>query len=323
MFRTILALFVAAVSLPALSVPGHAQEPRYLTIGTGAVTGLYYPAGGAVCRMVNRARTQHGIRCAVEATEGSFSNLGALRTGELDMAVTQSDWLFHAYKGSGRFRDQGPHKELRSVFALHGEPFTVVARVGAGIDAFEDLKGKRVNVGEPGSGNRAMMDTVMKAWGWTARDFSLASELPASEQALALCDNRVDAVAYAGGHPNGLIQQAASTCSVKLIGIDGRPVRKLLDDGPYYARVVIPGGMYAGNPDDVETFGVRAVLASSAEADAGVVYEVVKTVFDDFEAFRRLHPALQALEKASVATEGLAVPLHDGAARYFEEAGVR
>lgn len=323
MFRTILALFVAAVSLPALPIPGHAQEPRYLTIGTGAVTGLYYPAGGAVCRMVNRARTQHSIRCAVESTEGSLSNLGALRTGELDMAVTQSDWLFHAHKGSGRFRDQGPHKELRSIFALHGEPFTVVARSGAGIDAFEDLKGKRVNVGEPGSGNRAMMDTVMKAWGWTARDFSLASELPMSEQGEALCDNRVDAVVYAGGHPNGLIQQATSACSVRLVGIDGRPVRKLLGDGPYYARVVIPGGMYTGNPDDVETFGVRAVLASTAAVDADLVYEVVKTVFDDFEAFKRLHPALQALEKPSAATEGLAVPLHEGAARYFEEAGMR
>jgi TRAP transporter TAXI family solute receptor len=318
-------LIAAAILVAALATtaPASAQEARYLTIGTGAITGLYYPVGGAVCRMVNRARTQHAIRCAVEATDGSLSNLVSLRAGELDMAIVQSDWLFSAHKGNGRFRDQGPFKALRSVFALHGEPFTVVARASAGIDAFKDLKGKRINLGEPGSGNRVLADTVLKTWGWSARDFSFAAELPVAEQAEALCDNRLDAVVYAGGHPNGLIQQAASTCSVKLIGVDGPRVDKLIDDNPFYARAVIPGGLYTGNPDDVETFGVRAVLVSSTAVDDDVVYEVVKTVFEDFDAFKSLHPALRALDKRSVVTEGLAVPPHDGAARYFDEAGTR
>jgi TRAP transporter TAXI family solute receptor len=300
-----------------------AQEQRFVTIGTGVVTGLYYPVGGAICRLVNRSRAQHNIRCAVEATDGSVFNLTALRGGEMEMAIVQSDWQYHAYKGTARFRDDGPFKGLRSVLGLHGEPFTVVARAGAGIETFQDLKGKRVNIGPDGSGGRVMLDSVLKAMSWTVLDFSLASELPAPEQTNALCGNRVDAIVMAGGHPSGAVQEAASTCSVTLVNVSGRAIQRLIDDSPWLASTIIPGGLYPGVPKDTETFGVKATLVSSASVDADIVYEVVKTVFESLGEFKVLHPALQGLEKATMVKDGLAAPLHEGAKRYFKEAGLR
>ena len=285
-----------------------AQEQSFVTIGTGVITGLYYPAGGAICRLVNRSRAQHDIRCAVEATDGSVFNLAALRRGEMEMAIVQSDWQYHAYKGTARFRDEGPFKGLRSVFGLHGEPFTVVARADAGIGTFQDLKGKRVNIGPEGSGGRAMLDTVLKALSWTVRDFALASELAATEQADALCDNRVDAIMLAGGHPSGVVQEAASSCAITLVKVSGRAIQRLIDDSPWLASTVIPGGLYPGVPNDTETFGVKATLVSSSGVDADTVYEVVRTVFDNLDEFKALHPALQGLEKEAMAEGRLGGP---------------
>jgi len=302
--------------------PQALPQQRFLIIGTGAVTGVYYPAGGAICRLINQARSQHNIRCAVEATDGSASNLAAIRAGEIDMGVVQSDWQHHAYKGTARFRDVGPFSQLRSVFGLHNEPLTVLVRADAGIEKFDDIKGKRVNIGAPGSGNRATLETVMKAYGWTSKDFSEATELPVTEQAEALCENRVDVVAFTVGHPNSWVHDAAATCPIKLVQVNGAPVKRLIADNPFLARAVIPGGTYSGNEQETETFGVKATLVTSAWADADLVYEVVKVVFENFNEFQALHPALQVLNRETMVTEGLSAPLHDGAARYFKEAGL-
>ena len=184
-----------------------ALATQYVTIGTGGVTGVYYPTGGAICRLVNKTRSEHGIRCSVESTGGSVYNLNTIRAGELDMGVAQSDWQYHAYNGTSKFEDQGPNKDLRAVFSVHPEPFTVVARADSGIKNFQDIKGKRVNIGNPGSGQRGTMEVVMDAMGIKLEDLKLASELKAAEQASALCDNKIDAMVYVVGHPNGSIQK--------------------------------------------------------------------------------------------------------------------
>ena len=199
----------------------------------------------------------------------------------------------------------------------------MVARAEAGIETFQDLKGKRVNIGPDGSGGRAMLETVLKAFSWTVRDFSLASELPASEQTNALCDNRVDAIILAGGHPSGAVQEAASTCSITLVNVSGRAIQRLIDDSPWLASAIIPGGLYPGVPKDTETFGAKATLVSSTGVDADIVYEVVRTVFESLEEFKALHPALRGLEKETMVKDGLPAPLHEGAKRYFKEAGLR
>jgi uncharacterized protein len=300
-----------------------AQEEKFITIGTGGVTGVYYPTGGAICRLVNKGRQEHGIRCSVESTGGSVYNVNTIRQGELDMGVVQSDVQFKSLKGEGEeFESQGPFEDLRAVFSVHAEPFTVVARADSGIESFDDLKGKRVNIGNPGSGQRSTMEVLMEAKGWTMDDFALASELKSAEQAQALCDNKIDAMVFTVGHPSGSIQEATTTCETKLIPVTGAEVDQLVEDNPYYAKAVIPGGMYAGTDDDVETFGVKATFVSSAEVPDDVVYAVTKAVFENFDDFKKLHPAFATLQQEDMVTQALSAPLHAGAEKYYQEAGM-
>ena len=300
-----------------------AQEQKFITIGTGGVTGVYYPTGGAICRLVNKDRAEHGIRCSVESTGGSVYNVNTIRQGELDMGVVQSDVQYKSLKGEGEeFEGQGPYEDLRAVFSVHPEPFTVVARADSGIETFDDLKGKRVNVGNPGSGQRSTMEVLMDAKGWTMDDFALASELKSAEQAQALCDNKIDAMVFTVGHPSGSIQEATTTCDTKLIPVSGPEVDQLVEQNPYYAKAVIPGGMYAGTDEDVETFGVKATFVSSAEVPDDVVYQVTKAVFENFEDFKKLHPAFATLQKEDMVTQALSAPLHPGAEKYYSEAGM-
>jgi TRAP transporter TAXI family solute receptor len=308
----------------ALAAPGAVwAQDQFITIGTGGVTGVYYPTGGAICRLMNKDRDEHGIRCSVESTGGSVYNLNTMRQGELDFGVVQSDWQYHAYHGTDRFEGAGPYEGLRAVFSVHPEPFTVVARADSGIEDFDDLKGKRVNVGNPGSGQRGTMEVVMQAKGWTMDDFALASELKSAEQAQALCDNNIDAFVFVVGHPSGSIQEATTTCNTRLVNVAGPAINKLVKDNPYYSVATIPGGMYANNSQDTTTFGVRATFVSSTAVDDNVVYHLVRAVFENFDEFKALHPAFQVLKKEEMVSSSLSAPLHDGAKKYYKEAGLR
>lgn len=312
----------AAVSLGAASASVSAQEQQFVTIGTGGVTGVYYPAGGAICRLVNMDRKEHGIRCSVESTGGSVYNLNAIRQGELDLAVAQSDWQYHAYNGTSQFKDAGPNKKLRAVFSLHPEPFTVVASKSSGIKNFEDLAGKRVSVGNPGSGQRATAEVLMDEMGWTMDKFSLAAELKAAEQSQALCDGNIDAFFYTVGHPSGAIKEATTSCDSVLVNVDNAATKKLIKDNPYYRKAIIPGGMYRGSDEDTTTFGVAATFVSSTDVPDDVVYQVVKAVFENFDSFKRLHPAFANLKKEEMVHDALSAPLHPGAVKYYKEAGL-
>ncbi len=303
---------------------GNTQEPStsFFTIGTGGSSGVYYPMGNAICRLVNKDYSSHGIRCTIKITGGSIHNLKALYYGDLDMGITQSDWQYHAYRGNNTFKSQGPHQDLRAIFSVHSEPFTVVARTDSGIKTFDDLKGKRVNIGNPGSGQRGTMEVLMKAKGWTRRDFALTLELEPDLQNQAMCDNEVDAIVYTVGHPNRSILEATTACDATLIPVTGPEVDKLVRNNPYYAYASIPGGMYWQNPVDVPTFGVKATLVSSTKMSAEVVYLIVKSVFENFDEFRKQHLAFSHLDKTSMITDGNSAPLHPGAERYFKEVGL-
>ncbi|MDH3317005.1 MAG: TAXI family TRAP transporter solute-binding subunit [Gammaproteobacteria bacterium] len=313
---TLGALLVFAVGSPV------AMAEKFVTIGTGGQTGVYYVVGQSICKLVNRGQKQHDIKCTAPSTGGSVANLNAIRQGEQDMGVAQSDWQYHAYNGSSKFEDQGANKDLRAVFSVHPEPFTVIARTDSGIKTFDDLKGKRVNVGNPGSGQRGTMEVLMATKGWSMDDFKLASELKSAEQAQALCDNKVDAIVFTVGHPNGSIQEATTSCSAIIVPVTGAEVDKLVGDNPFYAKATIPGGMYTGTAGDVETFGVKATFVSSTKADPETIYQVVKAVFDNFDRFKKLHPAFQHLEPKDMVRDGNSAPTHDGAAKYFKEKGL-
>jgi TRAP transporter TAXI family solute receptor len=306
----------AGALMMAMGASADAQQ-EFITIGTGGQTGVYYVVGQSICRLVNRDTE---IRCTAPSTGGSVANINAIKGGDMAMGVAQSDMQFNAHQGQEPWAGDA-FSDLRAVFSVHPEPMTVVARADSGIETFDDLKGKRVNIGNPGSGQRATMEVVMDAKGWAMSDFALASELKPAEQAQALCDNKVDAIIYTVGHPNGSIQEATTSCESKIIPITGAEIDQLLEENPFYSKATIPGGMYQGNPDDVETFGVRATFVSSAEVPEETVYQVVKAVFDNFDRFKGLHPAFENLEPEQMVSEGLSAPLHPGAEKYFKEKG--
>lgn len=319
MFANFKMTVVGAAAVAMMAPAAFAEE--FITIGTGGVTGVYYPTGGAICRLVNKGRKEHGIRCSVESTGGSVYNINTIREGELEFGVAQSDWQFHAFNGSSRFEDAGPFEGLRAVFSVHPEPFTVVARADAGISTFDDLKGKRVNIGNPGSGQRGTMEVLIDALGWTTGDFALATELKAAEQSAALCDNQIDAMVYTVGHPSGSIQEATTACDSVLVTVDGSAVDGLINDNPFYRSATIPGGMYRGNDGDTMTFGVGATFVTSTDVSEEAVYTVVKSVMENIDDFKKLHPAFANLDPTEMATAGLSAPLHDGAAKYYREQG--
>jgi len=306
-------------ALATLGTASAAQE-RFITIGTGGQTGVYYVVGQSICRLVNRDTSTTGLKCTAPSTGGSIANINAIAAGDMDMGVAQSDWQYHAYNGTSEFEGKQVDN-LRAVFSVHSEPFTVVARADSGIESFDDLFGKRVNVGNPGSGQRATMEVVLNAMGKSMDDFALASELKPAEQSAALGDNKVDAIIYTVGHPNGSIQEATSTVDAVIVPVTGPAIDKLVEDNPYYAKAVIPGGMYSGTPDDVETFGVKATFVTSADVPDDVVYEVVKAVFDNFDRFKGLHPAFANLNEEEMISAGLSAPLHPGAEKYYRERG--
>lgn len=313
---------LAAGLLIAGSIAPAAQaQQKYITIGTGGVTGVYYAAGGAICRLVNKDRKTHGIRCSVESTGGSVFNINTIKAGELDMGVAQSDVHFNAANGVGNFQKDGPYADLRAVMSLHPEPFTVLARKEANAKSFADFKGKRFNIGNPGSGTQASMLELLGAMGWKPQDFSLASELKADEHGPALCDGKIDGFFYAVGHPSANIQDPTTTCGAKLVPLTGPAVDKLVKEKSYYAKATIPAGLYPNNPQATETYGVLATLVSSSKVPADTVYATVKAVFDNLDEFKKLHPALAILNPQSMIKDGLSAPLHDGAAKYYRERG--
>ncbi len=314
------ALFAGAVALGSFAPATQAAEKRFVSIGTGGVTGVYYPTGGAICRLVNKTRKKHGIRCSAESTGGSIYNINTIRAGELEFGVAQSDWQYHAYNGTSKFKDKGPFKKLRAVFSVHAEPVTIIARDDSGIKNITDMKGKRVNIGNPGSGTRGTWEVIEKALGWKRSDLALAASMKSAETGAALCDGKIDAYFWLVGHPSALTQESIASCASHLVNATGPAIDKLVADNSYYRKAVIPAGMY-NNKEDIHTFGVGATFVTSADVPEDVVYVVVKSVFENLDQFRKLHPAFRHLDPKAMIKDSLSAPLHRGAIKYYKEKG--
>lgn len=312
-------MLAAAITFGLMAGTASAEQ-QFVSIGTGGVTGVYYPTGGAICRLVNKNRKEHGIRCSAESTGGSIYNINTIRAGELEFGVAQSDWQYHAYNGTSKFEDAGPFEGLRAVFSVHPEPVTIIARADAGINNVTDLKGKRVNIGNPGSGTRGTWEVMEEALGWDRDDLKLAAEMKSAETGQAVCDNKIDAYFWLVGHPSALTQESLATCDAVLVNATGPEIEKLVADNPYYRTATIPAGMYGDNPD-ITTFGVGATFVTSAEVPDEVVYTVVKAVFENFDQFKALHPAFANLKEEEMIADGISAPLHPGAEKYYKERG--
>jgi len=319
--KSILKYTLAAAVAAGFAVSANAADQQFVSIGTGGVTGVYYPTGGAICRLVNKKRKEHGIRCSAESTGGSIYNINTIRANELEFGVAQSDWQYHAYNGTSKFKDKGKFEKLRAVFSVHPEPVTVIARDDSNINNISDAKGKRLNIGNPGSGTLGTWDVMEAALGWKRTDLALAAGMKSAETGAALCDGKIDAYFWLVGHPSALTQESLASCASHLVNVTGPAIDKLIADKPYYRNATIPAGMY-NNKEDVKTFGVGATFVTSSDVPEEVVYEVVKAVFENLDQFKKLHPAFANLKAEEMIKDGLSAPLHDGAIKYYKEKGM-
>ena len=317
--KKLLSLALGLVFAASLSgLPQKAEAVKFISIGTGGVTGVYYPTGGAICRRVNKDRKRHGIRCTVESTGGSVYNIKNVLAGELDFGVAQSDVQWKAVNGVKPFRKKEP--KLRAVFSGHPETASLVVRKDSGIRVASDIRGKRVNLGNPGSGQRNTSAVVLQALGLTESDLSLAGGLRSSEQGDALRDNKIGAFFYMVGHPNGGIKDIFFSTDARMIPLVGPAFDRLVKNAPYFVHAETPGGMYRGVDNAVKTFAVKATFITSSDVSTDVVYNVVKAVFDDLKAFKKLHPAFRNLTVKQM-LDGLSAPFHRGALKYYRERG--
>ena len=300
-----------------------AQSRTFVTIGTGGVTGVYYPTGGAISRMVNKKAGEYGIKATVESTAGSVYNINAVLSGDLEFGVAQSDRQFQAYNGEAEWSKLGPQKDLRAVFSIHPESITLIASLASNIKDVTGLKGKRVNIGNPGSGQLQNSKDVLEGAGVALGSFH-AEQVKAVEAPGLLQDEKIDAFFYTVGHPNGNIKEATSgRVKVSIIPITGPGIDRLLKRHSYYAKSTILRKFYpsAVNTRDIESIGVKATLVASSRLDEKIVYAITKEVFDNLDAFKKLHPAYSVLTKENM-LEGLSAPIHKGALRYYREAGL-
>ncbi|MEM5530138.1 TAXI family TRAP transporter solute-binding subunit [Gammaproteobacteria bacterium AS21] len=323
----------------ALATPVANAQKQVVSLGTGGVTGVYYPTGGSLCRLVNAFHLTHGLRCVLEATQGSVSNIKRVLDHTLDLGIAQSNWIFlyynqpplnadngieHGLNGSASQLSAKPlaAKELRTLLVLYPEYFTVIVPKNSAIYQFDDIKGKRISMGLPGSSLRATMTELLIKKGWHKSDFKQILNLEASEQASALCDGRIDVMIYTVGHPSGAAREATQDCDSRLIAVSGAAIEALLAENSYFRWARIPGALYKGNIKSVETFGVNATLFTSTALSKQAAYSLVKATFEQFNEFRSLHPAFTRLDPEQMVKGPFAAPLHEGAILYFKEIGL-
>jgi len=316
-----LAAALAVVSGPSIEgSTASGAELKTIVIGAGGVTGVYYPASGAICRLINERRHENGLFCVVEASNGSVENIEKIASNDFQFAVVQSDVAADAVKGAGRWAVGNP-VELRAVVGLYPEAVTIIARENAGIAGLDDLRGKRVGIGNAGSGARASWGAVERALGWKRSDIR-AVEVASADQGQALCDGRIDAFVWFAGHPSASVEETLASCDALILNLPAEAIRFLLQENPEYRRITIPANTYPGQERAVESLGSLALLVTGADEDPEIVAQVVETLVADVDVLRSLHPALAETSVDTFAETG-SVPPHPGAIRGLGSAGDR
>ena len=293
-----------------------------ITIGTGTITGIYYPAGGSICRLLNKYSKDYHLRCTVKATNGSVSNLEDLEAGKYDFAIVQSDQLHFFYNGLRNFTDKGPNKSVRAVFSLHNDVLTLITRVNSKIKHYGDLKNHKIYDGWEGSGTRALFQVLIDTEGWNPDNFPLTNNVKQGEQAEALCSNKIDGALFAAGHPNGTIQDITTSCESIILPINGDEIGRMIKQNPYYNNMIIFGNLYPGNLNNIESFGTKAVLITLEGTSELAVYQLVKSVFENFDRFKKFHPVFASLDMKGMVSQAITIPMHKGAEKYFIEKGL-
>ena len=297
-------------------------DDRYVNIGTGSHSGIYFPAGSAICKIINRERNESNLRCSAETSQGSESNIQALINKQIDFAIVQSNILDYVYNGLADYKSKGANNNLRAVFSLHDDAFTLITKKDSHFKTLADIKGKKINIGISGLTSRALIDLVHEAYGWRKENFENMVDIKPTELVDGLCSNKFDVVIYNVGHPNSIIQEAATICDINFIPVTGDKIKSLTQQYPFLVETVIPGGNYIGNPSDTKTFGVKATLITLSSTDQDIVYKLVKIIFNNIESFKNLHPVFANLTTKKIAQDAITIPLHMGAATYYKEQGI-
>lgn len=311
---------VAAV-LACMATPAEAEGGKVALIASGEVTGYYYPAAGALCRVVNKE--SGGVNCAAVPSSGSAANLASLRSGAVELGVVQAQAAQMAAAGTGPFKDAGPFTELRTVLSLPGESVLLLARQGSGVQSMADLKGKRVNLGRPGSFQRAMAEATLEAAGLSEGDLAIAVELELSEQTPELCEGNIDAAFYSGYQPMAEAAMAMDECDALPVQIKAKTVEAYLKQHAWLTRANIRKDAYPGMRDDVVSVQVRALLVTTTRSSNAQVQDWLKAIHSNFSALTHLHPVLRGLGRAESAKDGITVKLHDGADIFYGETGLK
>jgi uncharacterized protein len=331
-FRINIAAAAAAVGL-LLAAPAAAQEPQFFRIGTGGTAGTYYPIGGLLANAISSPpgsrACEEGGSCGVPgliatalSSNGSVANVNGIAGGTLESGFVQSDVATWAQTGTGMWEGQEPAEGLRAIANLYPESIHLVASAESGIASVADLEGKRVSLDEPGSGTLVDARIILEAHG-LSEDAVEAAFLKPDQAAERMRDGAMDAFFFVGGFPAGAIAELASQHDIALVPIEGEGAAAILEQYPFFAEHVVPGGTYDGVDGDVTTLSVGAQWVTSADQPEELIYGITKAMWN--ESTRALLDAGHAKGKeitAETALDGVGIPLHPGAERFYSEAGL-
>lgn len=298
----------------------NSKVTTHMLLGTGSVQGVYFPIGGVICRLLNRHKSLHNVRCSLESTGGSIYNLRELRKGNFDLVVSQSDWQYHAYNGSSTFEKDGANKDLRAVFALEADPVALIVKADSAINTIDDLRDRVVSFGYTRSLQHRIMNDLLAAKGWTDDDFKEVRSMSDSRQITELCNGSVETALLLMSSLNDYLRELDPSCALRIVPIEGPEVTKVITENPYYRVGIIGRGDYLDSPEDISSFGLGATFVASASTSPKAIYHVVKEIVENFRDFQSLHPSLATLEKNELPYAGISAPLHPGAIRYYKEA---
>jgi TRAP transporter TAXI family solute receptor len=297
-----------------LAVGAVSAQQRFISIGTGGTAGTYYPLGGAMAEIWNKNITR--MNATAQSTGASVANINLLKDGKVDIVIVQNDVSFYALNGVELFKDK-EYKDLRGMACLYNETVQLIALEASGIKSVYDLKGKKVSVGAAGSGVEANARQILEAAGLSYADIRV-QYLSFGESASNLKDGNIDAAFTTGGFPIAAIQDLAVSKKTVLVPVDKELLAKLMAKWSFYAPTVVPANTYNGITVDVPTVAVKAMLAVSAKLDANLVYEMLKAMYANGPRLVAAH-SQGANIKLSTATEGMSLPLHPGAEKFYKE----
>jgi len=293
-----------------------------LTLGTASESGVFYPVGKGISQMINKRKLEYGLRFITYSTSGSKYNLQAIRNGELDLAISRFDLAYEAYRGVNNFEKQDPFSDLRYIVTLYPMPIGVIVPQKSETNYLEDLKGKRINIGNPGSGKRSVANMIFQAMNWHNSDFKRVTGLATREMGDIFCGNGIDGIIELLGIPASFYDKITNKCQGRFIPIPSKVILSVQRNNPFIEFGEIPGGLYPHNPINVQTFQIGAILLTSRNISGDVIFRICETLFGNMEEFRKIHPALENFNLNNIKKKNTFIPYHNGAIKYYRKQGL-